>query len=100
MVQRANDTRRLFSAARTAPVSQPLPSARTQYRFLYLAVFTAGMTTLGVEFAASRLLGSIYGSSNIVWANIIGLILIYLTIGYFIGGRWADRSPTTRRSTG
>ena len=51
------------------------------------------MSTLAIEFTASRLLQTVYGTSNIVWANVIGLVLLALTAGYFIGGRLADRYP-------
>lgn len=65
-------------------------------RFLYATVFVGGMTTLAVEFTTSRMLQTVYGTSNIVWANVIGLVLLFLTVGYFLGGWLADRRPSPR----
>jgi predicted membrane-bound spermidine synthase len=66
---------------------------RSRHPYLLLTVFVAGMTGLGVEMSASRLLDPFFGNSLVIWANLIGLVLIYLSAGYWIGGRWADQDP-------
>lgn len=61
--------------------------------YLNVLVFVAGLVTLGLELSAARLLDPWFGNSIVVWAALIGLVLACLSLGYWAGGRLADRHP-------
>ncbi len=77
-------------------VTQPDTAARemsVSSFYIYVLAFFSGMCIMAVELCASRLMAPFFGTSTFVWTNIIGIIMIALSIGYFIGGRLADRKP-------
>jgi predicted membrane-bound spermidine synthase len=63
---------------------------------LPLTVLLAGMATLGIEMLAGRLLAPFFGTAQPIWAAVIGMTLLYLALGYHLGGRLADRRPDAR----
>src|SRR5690349_21045187 len=65
-------------------------------RFLLLVVFLAGIGTLGIEMVMPRLLAPYFGTSQPIWAVVIGMTLVYLAIGHRLGGTLADRRPDER----
>src|SRR5687767_4862588 len=77
--------------------SGPMSPAASHHRLLRALVFVVGVSTLGAEIAAARLMAPFFGASTIVWANTIATVLVALSIGYWIGGRLSERRPALDR---
>lgn len=60
---------------------------------LEITTFIAGATGMIIELVASRILSPYLGNSNLIWTCIIGMMLAFMSIGYFIGGKISDKHP-------
>ncbi len=56
-------------------------------------VFVCGALVMIYEIIGSRLLSPYLGASTYVWTSLIGVILAALSLGYWLGGKIADRRP-------
>ncbi len=53
---------------------------------LLLLAFTEGAAVMIAELVGAKMLAPLYGSSLYVWGAVIGMTLISLTAGYYLGG--------------
>lgn len=63
---------------------------------LELTVFVSGALVMMLEIIGSRILSPFIGTSTYVWTSLIGVILAALSVGYWFGGRLADRKPDVK----
>lgn len=63
---------------------------------LQLASFLCGAGVMILELTGSRLVAPFFGTSLIVWTALIGVMMISLCIGNWLGGYLADSHPENR----
>jgi spermidine synthase len=61
---------------------------------LQLIVFFSGAVLMALEMVGSRLLAPTFGTSIYVWGSLIVVVMAALTLGYYCGGRIADKYPS------
>jgi len=54
---------------------------------LYLFVFFSGFANLATEIIGPRLFASLFGSTTVIWAIIISITLVGISLGYYLAGR-------------
>ena len=65
--------------------------------FYFITELFVGIALMGVEMSASRLISVYFSSSQIVWTIIIGVIMVAMATGNYLGGRQADKKPSYLR---
>ena len=61
--------------------------------YLYPTVFITGGIILVLELVGTRVISPFYGTTLYVWSSLITVTLVFLSLGYFLGGKLADRKP-------
>lgn len=62
-----------------------------------IIIFTVNAVCMILELVASRVLSPYFGSSNLVWTAVIGIILLSSSIGNYLGGLIADKKNVNNK---
>lgn len=66
---------------------------RTKSLLVLLYGFLIGIAVMGLQMATSRPLTPHFGSDIFVWSALISVTMLAMMVGYYVGGRLADRAP-------
>lgn len=66
------------------------------HKKLLLVVFVTGAAVLVIEVAAVRILSPYFGNTLYSFSSILSTVLGALSLGYYYGGRMADKNPSRR----
>jgi spermidine synthase len=72
-----------------------MKSAFVKRMELPAVVFFTGACVLVVEVVATRILSPFFGNTIFTVSSILGVVLAALSVGYYFGGRLADRYPSS-----
>lgn len=64
---------------------------------LEAVAFLCGAAVMALEMTGSRILAPHLGSSVLVWTALIGIIMAFLSSGYWLGGKMADQEPSPKK---
>lgn len=84
------------ATARRSDLPRPAARGSGPSAGVLVAAGIAGAAVMALEFLAVRLFGPWFGQSNRIWANTIGLILLALALGAWMGARLAARGAHRR----
>ncbi len=59
-------------------------------------VFICGAALMALELVAARVLAPALGNSIFVWGSVISVVMLALSLGYWVGGQLADRVSAAR----
>ena len=82
------------NASPSAPPETPTAAAISNglSRYLHLTAAVTGAAIMIVEILGAKMLSPFIGLSHFVWTAQIAVTLVALACGYYVGGRFADRS--------
>jgi len=64
---------------------------------LEIIVFISGAMLMILELVGSRVVAPYVGTSTFVWTSLIGVILASLSLGYYLGGKFADKNSKAEK---